>query len=209
MCRCSRPTTRCSRHGPPYTWREYRETVAAARRRLPGLALSTDLIVGFPTEDDEAFARSLAAVGPGAGLFARVHVFSLFAAGRDGGGGAGAACGHDGQARALLAREAAAAARSAAAAASLDTPARVLLKEYRDGEWRGYSSTYVRYYLRGVAARGRLVDAVADALHRDGVVRSDHVIRQEGALEVRIKADTVVGSEGRRQAAHAGPAGAA
>ena len=62
--------------GRPYTWRGYRAAVAAARRRLPGLALSTDLIVGFPAEDDAAFARSLAAIAPGGGLFARVHVFS-------------------------------------------------------------------------------------------------------------------------------------
>ena len=52
---------------------------------------------------------------------------------------------------------------------SLHAPARVLVEEYRDGAWRGYSSTYVRYYLRGAAARGRMVDAVAETLHRDGV----------------------------------------
>jgi hypothetical protein len=45
----------------------------------------------------------------------------------------------------------------------------VLVEEYRDGAWRGYSSTYVRYYLRGAGARGRMVDAVAESLHRDGV----------------------------------------
>ena len=155
--------------GRPYTWREYRAAVADARRRLPGLALSTDLIVGFPTEDDKAFARSLSAIAPGAGLFARVHVFSYSP--RPGTPAAALAPLPVStiKARALLAREAAAAARSAAAAASLRRPAQVLVEEYRDGEWRGYSSTYVRYYLRGPAARGRLVEAVAETLHRDGV----------------------------------------
>ncbi|HUK77373.1 MAG TPA: MiaB/RimO family radical SAM methylthiotransferase, partial [Thermoleophilia bacterium] len=60
--------------GRPYTWEDYRAAVEAARRRLPGLALSTDLIVGFPAEDEAAFERSLAAVADG--LFSRVHVFS-------------------------------------------------------------------------------------------------------------------------------------
>lgn len=60
--------------GRPYAWRDYGEAIGRARRRLPGVALSTDLIVGFPGEGDAAFARSLAVVGPD-GPFARVHVF--------------------------------------------------------------------------------------------------------------------------------------
>jgi threonylcarbamoyladenosine tRNA methylthiotransferase MtaB len=155
--------------GRPYTWRQYQEIVAGARRRLPGLALSTDLIVGFPTEDDTAFARSLSAIGPGAGLFGRVHVFSYSPRAGTQAAALAPAPAATVKARARLAREAAAAARSAAAAASLNAPARVLLEEYRDGVWRGYSSTYVRYYLKGAGARGRMVGAVAEALYRDGV----------------------------------------
>ena len=155
--------------GRPYTWRQYNETVATARRRLPGLALSTDLIVGFPSENDEAFARSLAAIGPSGGLFGRVHVFSYSSRAGTPAAVLAPPPAATVKERALLAREAAAAARSAAAAASLHAPARVLVEEYRDGAWRGYSSTYVRYYLRGAAARGRMVDAVAETLHRDGV----------------------------------------
>jgi threonylcarbamoyladenosine tRNA methylthiotransferase MtaB len=139
--------------GRPYTWRQYNETVATARRRLPGLALSTDLIVGFPTESDEAFARSLAAIGPSGGLFGRVHVFSYSPRAGTPAAELATTSAAAVKARALLAREA----------------ARVLVEEYRDGAWRGYSSTYVRYYLRGAGARGRMVDAVAESLHRDGV----------------------------------------
>ena len=153
----------------PYTWPQYREMVETARRRLPGLALSTDLIVGFPTEDDEAFARSLAAVGPGGGLFGRVHVFSYSPRAGTPAAALAPLPVATVKARALLAREAAAAALRAAAAASLGAPAKVLVEEYRDGSWRGYSATYVRYYLQGDAARGRMVDAVAEAVYRDGV----------------------------------------
>jgi hypothetical protein len=45
----------------------------------------------------------------------------------------------------------------------------VLVEELRDGAWRGYSSTYVRYYLTGTAARGRLVHAVGESAYRDGL----------------------------------------
>ncbi len=75
--------------------------------------------------------------------------------------------------RARRAREAAAAAQSAAAAASLGAPADVLLEEFHDGFWRGYSSTYVRYYLEGEAGAavgpGRLVRAVGYERWRDGL----------------------------------------
>jgi tRNA-2-methylthio-N6-dimethylallyladenosine synthase len=42
-----------------YTAAGYLEKVAALRRRLPGVALTTDLIVGFPTETEEDFVLSL------------------------------------------------------------------------------------------------------------------------------------------------------
>ncbi|HUK77639.1 MAG TPA: tRNA (N(6)-L-threonylcarbamoyladenosine(37)-C(2))-methylthiotransferase MtaB, partial [Thermoleophilia bacterium] len=56
-----------------------------------------------------------------------------------------------------------------AAAACLGAVASVLVEEEREGWLRGYSSTYVRYYLTGAAARGLLVEAVGESLYRDGV----------------------------------------
>jgi threonylcarbamoyladenosine tRNA methylthiotransferase MtaB len=52
----------------------YRDLVARARRRIPDLNLSTDLIVGFPGESEADFAETLAFVREMA--FARLHVFS-------------------------------------------------------------------------------------------------------------------------------------
>ena len=154
--------------GRPYTWDGYRATVETARHRLPGLALSTDLIVGFPAEDEAAFERSLAAVAS-PGLFSRVHVFSFSRR-----AGTAAAALHPlpddtVKRRARRAREAAALAQRAAAADCLGAAATVLVEEEREGLLRGYSSTYVRYYLTGEAARGRLVEAVGEGLYRDGV----------------------------------------
>jgi len=45
-----------------HTREDYLDLVAALRRRVPGLQLSTDLIVGFPGETDEDFADTLSLV---------------------------------------------------------------------------------------------------------------------------------------------------
>ncbi len=43
-----------------YTIDEYRALLADIRRRIPGIAVSTDVIVGFPGESEEDFARTAA-----------------------------------------------------------------------------------------------------------------------------------------------------
>jgi threonylcarbamoyladenosine tRNA methylthiotransferase MtaB len=59
--------------GRSYTVERYRAGVEWARRALPGLNVTTDVIVGFPTEDDPAFDRTRALVAElGVG---KVHVF--------------------------------------------------------------------------------------------------------------------------------------
>src|SRR5438876_869454 len=50
------------RMGREYTRAEYEDLVARLRARVPGLALSTDVIVGFPGEDEEDFASTEALV---------------------------------------------------------------------------------------------------------------------------------------------------
>jgi threonylcarbamoyladenosine tRNA methylthiotransferase MtaB len=56
-----------------YTTAEFAALVSAARAAIPGLAVTTDVIVGFPGETDSEFAESLAFVQEMG--FARVHVF--------------------------------------------------------------------------------------------------------------------------------------
>jgi tRNA-2-methylthio-N6-dimethylallyladenosine synthase len=46
-----------------YTLERYREIVAALRSRVPGIALSTDIIVGFPGETEEDFEGTAAYLG--------------------------------------------------------------------------------------------------------------------------------------------------
>jgi len=56
------------------TTASFAELVAAARARIPDLALTTDVIVGFPGEDEAAFEESYCFIE--ALNFARLHVFT-------------------------------------------------------------------------------------------------------------------------------------
>ena len=58
----------------PYSADAYAALVEKVRSRVPGIAVTTDVIVGFPGETDEEFAESLAFVQRMA--FARPHVFT-------------------------------------------------------------------------------------------------------------------------------------
>lgn len=57
----------------PYTAEAYAKLVEKARKTVPRLALSTDVIVGFPGETDEDFAQTLALSE--ACAFSSMHVF--------------------------------------------------------------------------------------------------------------------------------------
>ena len=70
-----------------YTAERYLERLAAARAAIPDLAVTTDLIVGFPGETDDDFERTLEVVAEAA-LRQRLHVH-LLAPARHRGGRAG------------------------------------------------------------------------------------------------------------------------
>jgi len=42
-----------------YTVEEFEEIVSESRRRVPGIQIATDIIVGHPGEDEEAFSNTL------------------------------------------------------------------------------------------------------------------------------------------------------
>jgi len=56
-----------------YTVQEFEERIEAARIRIPGLAVTTDVIAGFPTESDEAARDTLTACERM--RFSKLHVF--------------------------------------------------------------------------------------------------------------------------------------
>ncbi|MFW5718705.1 MAG: tRNA (N(6)-L-threonylcarbamoyladenosine(37)-C(2))-methylthiotransferase MtaB [Halanaerobium sp.] len=57
----------------PYTVEEFKQTIAELRERIPNLAVTTDVIVGFPGETEKTFAETLKVVKELA--FSKVHVF--------------------------------------------------------------------------------------------------------------------------------------
>lgn len=59
--------------GREYTPRTFRSRIAEIREQVPGVSVTTDVMVGFPTEEEEAF-RSTRSVLESTG-FSRVHVF--------------------------------------------------------------------------------------------------------------------------------------
>ena len=67
---CDATLRRMARH---YTAAEFAALVAAARAAIPDLAVTTDVIVGFPGETDDEYIESQAFVQ--AQSFARLHVF--------------------------------------------------------------------------------------------------------------------------------------
>ena len=60
--------------GRHYTAREYLQAIESLREAVPEVNVTTDIIVGFPNEDEAAFERTLELVRE-AGI-SRVHAFS-------------------------------------------------------------------------------------------------------------------------------------
>ena len=59
-----------------YTAERYLERLDAARRHVPDLAVSTDIIVGFPGETDDDFERTLEVAAAGEYDYAYMFIFS-------------------------------------------------------------------------------------------------------------------------------------
>ena len=154
----------------PYSFARYLRAVEGLREVPGGATLGTDVIVGYPTEDEAAFARTLEALQ--SGLFGRVHVFAYSA--RPGTAAAGLPPLRPPVVKERMGRALAAAGAAALAArrAALGREAEILVEERRDGLWKGYSSEYVRYSLRGRRTARRPGRAVADEITDDGVAGS-------------------------------------
>jgi threonylcarbamoyladenosine tRNA methylthiotransferase MtaB len=158
--------------GRPYTVAEYGERIERARAALPGLALTTDVITGFPGESDAEAAEALATIGEFG--FSRLHVFRFSP--RDGTVAAGMA-GRLGPAviaeRARELRALDARARAAFAAARIGTTVEVLVERVtREGGGTMIASGTTREYLTlTCAAGGRSAGdiSVARAVSLDGV----------------------------------------
>jgi threonylcarbamoyladenosine tRNA methylthiotransferase MtaB len=157
------------RMGRRYLSADYASTVQRARVAIPGLALHADVIAGFPTEDADAHARSLAFIRSlePAGL----HVFRYSARpGTPATRMSGQVDERTKKARAADLLALASESKARFARARIGTTTRVLLEQrLDDGRWAGHAEDHV---LVAVSPRpgdpGDLENAVA-AVRRVGI----------------------------------------
>jgi threonylcarbamoyladenosine tRNA methylthiotransferase MtaB len=148
--------------GRPYTPSQYMKTVEKSREADSRIAITTDVIVGFPTESEDDFAATVE-VCRGAG-FSRIHVFpysrreGTTAAARWKSGGAQKKSQRAQALRALGEELAGRYARSFEG-----TTVRVLAEsKSRGGEVEGYTDHYIRARVRGASVKpGQLVEGFA------------------------------------------------
>ncbi len=142
-----------------YTAGEYLATVDALRRAVPDIAIGTDMLLGFPGEDEAAFRNTMAtleALNP-----AYVHAFSYSprprtAAAKLAGRPSKTAVRERNRAVRALGERTAAAFR----AAHRGQVREVIVEEQRDGKWRGLTDTFVKVaFAAGDLAPGGLVRA--------------------------------------------------
>jgi threonylcarbamoyladenosine tRNA methylthiotransferase MtaB len=155
--------------GRHYTAAEYLAHVAALRDAVPGVNITTDVIVGFPTEDEEAFARTLEMIDR-AGI-TRVHVFPYSPRP----GTVAEALGdrvtpQEKKRRSQVLRGHSEARSRRHRAAKLAGPERVLIDKTAERQCSGYTADYTRCYMPPEAGpRGALLDVLCAALHADGI----------------------------------------
>jgi threonylcarbamoyladenosine tRNA methylthiotransferase MtaB len=155
--------------GRHYGAADYVAHVRALRQAVPDVNVTTDVIVGFPTEDERAFQRTLEVLD--AAEISRVHSFSYSP--RPGTGAAALGDrvtpgekkhrsqrlrGHS-EVRSRLHRT-----------AKLGETVRVLIDKTADTQCSGYTEDYTRCYLpAGQGSRGSMVDVICRDLQADGI----------------------------------------
>ncbi|MBV9192710.1 MAG: MiaB/RimO family radical SAM methylthiotransferase [Solirubrobacterales bacterium] len=155
--------------GRHYTAAEYLRHVEALRAVIPAVNVTTDVIVGFPTEDEPAFARTLAAV-EAAGI-TRVHTFPYSPRPGTVAERLGDRVPPAEKKRRSQAMRGFSEVRSRHhRAAKLGAHERVLVDKVAASQCSGYTADYTRCYLpAGAAARGSLVDVHCLELFADGI----------------------------------------
>ena len=155
--------------GRHYSSAEYLELVAALRRAVPKVNVTTDVIVGYPTETEAAFERTLAAIDQA--RITRVHTFPYSPRPGTVAGQLGDAVSPGEKKR----RAAAMRGRSEVAsrhhrAAKLGSGQRVLIDKLAAEQCSGYTADYTRCYLpAGAGQRGELIDVRCHELYADGI----------------------------------------
>ena len=152
----------------PYNTAAFSRLLEKVREAAPGIAVSTDVIVGFPGETDELFQESLSFVQRQG--FARVHVFPYSR--RPGTPAAARSDQVPGAVKKERARLMQAVADEIAAAyhaAFLGATVPVLFETTKNGTADGLTDTYIRVYTDTPVPLGEIVPVKLQCLYRDGV----------------------------------------
>lgn len=154
----------------PYTSASYRALLERLRAAVPGVAVTTDVIVGFPGETAGEFEESLAAVD--ACGFAKAHVFPFSARpGTEAAGLPGQVAPAEIRGRMARMLACAEAAERAFRAGHLGRREKVLWERPREGWAQGLTDTYLRVYARSaVDLRNRFAAAELVEVVEDGVM---------------------------------------
>jgi threonylcarbamoyladenosine tRNA methylthiotransferase MtaB len=155
--------------GRHYDTGEYLEAIQTLRQAVPHVNLTTDVIVGFPTETEAAFERTLKAVEE-AGI-TRVHTFTYSPRPGTQAERLGDRIPPQEKKRRSQTLRGLSEVRSRHhRTAKLGTTERVLVDKTADTQCSGYTADYTRCFLPpGAGVRGQLIQARCDELHADGI----------------------------------------
>ncbi len=155
--------------GRHYTAGQYMRAIESLREAVPEVNVTTDIIVGFPNEDESAFERTLGLVRE-AGI-SRVHAFSYSPRP----GTAAQALGdrvppQEKKRRSRELRGLSEVRSRHHRAGKLGATERVLVDKVAQTQCSGYTADYTRCYLPADAASaGELVEVSVEELHADGL----------------------------------------
>jgi threonylcarbamoyladenosine tRNA methylthiotransferase MtaB len=155
--------------GRHYTAEEYLDTIRSLRAAVPHVSVTTDVIVGFPNEDEAAFENTLGLIE--ASRISRVHTFSYSPRPGTVAEALGDRVPPEEKKRRSRALRGLSEVRSRQhRTAKLAGPERVLVDKVAETQCSGYSADYTRCYLpAGAAAVGELLDVEVEELHADGL----------------------------------------
>jgi threonylcarbamoyladenosine tRNA methylthiotransferase MtaB len=166
----------------PYSTEQFASLLEGVRSRVPGIAVTSDVIVGFPGESDSELEQSLAFVR--ACSFAKTHVFTYSErAGTVAATLSGAVPESERKDRTARMRAIADAAERAFWASQEGTEGDVLWEGVRDGYWRGTTDNYVRILMP--AGGNRVAEGSErrpDAL-RAGMITRERLVRDRRAFD--------------------------
>jgi threonylcarbamoyladenosine tRNA methylthiotransferase MtaB len=156
----------------PYRIHEFVDAVDRAARRIPGLALATDVIVGFPGESDAAFDETLGVVERIG--FSKLHVFRYSARPDTPAAGMSDEVHPDvKRERSKRLIEVGNSIRSRFLNDHLHAPLTVLVEDEREVDGAivsaGQTSDYVRVWFEGGGVMGKMVEVEGERVRADGL----------------------------------------